>query len=343
MSTAPDPSDAPVSTAPAAAPRWLRVLGTVAGMFLGGVLVFALYAKLLDPEAFVQQVVAEELDFLLPASWVAGIALALEAVLGFALLFDLRRLRVLIPTAGLVAFFMFLVSRTYYRYSTGQYEDTGSCGCFGNIIERTPAEAFWQDIFLLVPPLVLSFFGRPALPMARAKLRWGLTWGLSAAALGFAWAAPGLPLDDLATRLHPDAQVAELCAGRDENRVCLDHVIPIIGEGTHVVVMTPIDAADFRARLEALNEYALSGAEPFLWVLTPAPQADVDVFSMTEQPAFSLLHAPAGVIRPLYRRLPRSFVVKDGTVTRTIEGWPDLAALAPADPDAGGDEPGGGG
>ena len=32
-----------------------------------------------------------------------------------------------------------------------------SCGCFGDLITRTPAEAFWQDLVLLLPPLLSPY------------------------------------------------------------------------------------------------------------------------------------------------------------------------------------------
>ena len=48
-------------------------------------------------------------------------------------------------------------------------------------------------------------------------------------------------------------------------------------------------------------------------------------------PAFELHEVPAAVLRPLYRRLPRTFFVEEGRVTRTSSG---LAAeiVSAADP-----------
>ena len=60
------------------------------------------------------------------------------------------------------------------------------CGCFGNLVQRTPAEAFWQDLLLLVPPLLLAFGWRDA-RAARAAAR------TAAAALGAAGAACSSP------------------------------------------------------------------------------------------------------------------------------------------------------
>ncbi|MDF1701011.1 MAG: hypothetical protein P1V36_07625 [Planctomycetota bacterium] len=322
------PESIPAPTDPSPAPRWLRVLADLGGFVLGGVLVVALWGKMVDPHAFAELAASEGLDFLLPAGWVAAIGLALEAVLGFALLFGLRHLKVLIPSAGLVAFFVFLTGRTYLSHLSGSHIDDGSCGCFGNIIDRSPTMAFWTDMGLLVPPLVVAFFARPPQPMSRERLRWGLTWGLSAAALVFAWFAPGLPLDDLATRLAPGVEAEALCAGQDENRVCMDDVIPEIVENRHVVLLARLDDEAFLERLDALNDYALEGVGPMLWVVTPASEEDVELFNLTHQPVFQLLPCPVGVVRPLYRTLPRTFVTQDGTVRRTIQDWPPLAEFA---------------
>src|SRR4030095_4470812 len=134
-------------------------IGSFAGAFLGGVLLFAVWTKVLDPASFAEQIHVEGLDFALPAQGVALIALALETGLGLALLLGLRRSWVLVPAALLVAFFLSLTGRAWWLAAHGLRADA-SCGCFGNLIQRTPAEAFWQDLSLLVPPLLLAFLGR---------------------------------------------------------------------------------------------------------------------------------------------------------------------------------------
>jgi uncharacterized membrane protein YphA (DoxX/SURF4 family) len=335
----------PQSSAPPAPARWKRLLGCAAGVFLASILLFALYAKVIDPLRLVEQVEQEGLDFLLPAAWVTAIALALEAVLGFALLLGLRRQRVLIPAAGLVAFFLFLTAKAYYLHATGGPEDEASCGCFGSLIERSPAEAFWQDLFLLVPPLALAFLARPALPMRHARQRWVIVGGLSAAVLAFAWVSPGLPIDDFATRLKPGVVAGSLCSGEGDGQICMVDVITDLEEGGHVVLLANIDDAEFHKRLEALNDYALAGEGPMLWVVAPASEEAVELFVQSNQPAFEILPCPPGVIRPLYRTLPRTFHARDGTVVRTWQGWPPLAELAALgaedadEPEDGADEP----
>ncbi len=225
--------------------RWLGVAGAVV---LGLVFLLATYAKAIDPVAFGEQIEAEGLDILLGPGAVAWIAIVLEAVLGVALVLAVRRRWVLVPTGMLIVLFLFLTGRTYWRFLNG-IEPEAACGCFGNLVERTPAEAFWQDLLLLVPPFVVACIWR----QRESTTRWKIAFvGLVAVASGiFVWRAPGLPLDDLATRLQPGAEIGALCAGSTTvaaERACLDLLAPELTLGRHLVVIeSPCAAIAFRS------------------------------------------------------------------------------------------------
>ena len=300
---------------------WRVWLGTIGGAFLGIVLLVAVWAKALDPAAFAEQIRIEGLDVLLSAQAVALIALALEAGLGLALLLGVRRLWVLVPAALLVAFFVFLTGRAWWLSAHGLRE-AEACGCFGNLVQRTPAEAFWQDLFLLVPALLLAFLGRnrsARFPTARVALAAAAT---VAAAL-FAWRSPELPLDDLATRLRPGVEIAALCAGGGENPVCLGTVAPDLKTGSHLVVLAKLDDPAFEQSVGALNEQA--GRGEAVWVLSASPEETKQAFFWRFGPKFQIVETPEPLLRPLYRRLPRSFRVQDGRVTETYAGLPELS------------------
>lgn len=138
-----------------------QFLGFLAAFFLGGVLLFAAYAKLIEPASFLEQVHLEGLDFLLPAASVALIAILLETSLGVALLLGLLNRWVIYGTSALSVFFIYLTGHNYWLVSQGLRDPSTSCGCFGSLIERTPQEAFWQDLFLLGIPLLIIFWCRP--------------------------------------------------------------------------------------------------------------------------------------------------------------------------------------
>ncbi len=302
---------------------WIRVLGIAAAVFLGLVFLVAAWGKALDPVSFVEQIRAERLDFFGLAEATAFMALGLEIALGLALVTGLRRWWVLAPTAALVAFFLFLTGRAYWRFEHGLIDETEACGCFGNLLNRTPKEAFWQDLWLLVVPLGLSLVGRGkegALPK-RSLMLIGL---LTAAVLVFAWKAPDLPLDDLATRLKPGVGVSEICAGSEENpeQLCLDALVSDFGAGRHWVVLSDLDEPTFLDAVPQLNEWSTSQSEVGLWILTAASAEAVSTFQWTQAPAFAVQEAPYAMLRPLHRRLPRSFLVEDGEVTRTVSDLP---------------------
>lgn len=317
----------PETTATAPFHPRLWWVGTFAGAFLGCVLLFAVWAKVLDPQGFAEQIRVEGLDFALPAQAVALIALALETGLGLALLLGLRRKWVLVPAVLLVAFFLALTGRAWWLAAHGLRTEA-SCGCFGNLVQRTPAEAFWQDLLLLVPPLFLAFVGRdrraPLFPPARTVV----AAAGAIAAVVFAWKSPELPLDDLATRLRPGVQVAEICAGPGAERICLDSIVPELREGNHLVVISKLDEPELTRSTAALNAYAGEAGKPTLWVLAAVTAEQQQAFFWQWGPAFQIRETPPELLRPLYRRLPRAFEVKDGRVVRTFPGMPPLPAAS---------------
>jgi hypothetical protein len=308
---------------PTAEPRFPRLwlAGTAAGILLGAVLLVAVWGKMLDPGAFAEGIHAQKLDFLLSAHATAFVALAIEAALGMALVLGVRRLWVLGPTALLVAFFVFLNGRAYWLAAHGVVADSASCGCFGNLVQRSPAAAFWQDLLLLVPPLVVAFLGQDRRAPAVPKARTAAVALATLLVLAFAWKAPDLPLDDLATRLKPGVLTKEICVTGD-NVVCLDTLVPDLAKGDHLLVMADLDDPALTKAVPALNDTMQRPGGPTVWLLSAAPPKDQRAFFWKAGPAFKIIETPEALMRPLYRRLPRSFRVKDGRVTQTFAGLP---------------------
>ena len=197
-------------------------------------------------------------------------------------------------------------------------------------MERTPAEAFWQDLLLMVPALLLAFIGRSS-KSEYPRLRMVFIAVAVIAGLLFAWRAPNLPLDNLATRLKPGVETLNLCSGRDGQRVCLDLIIPELNSGEHWVVLTDLDE-EFSAAVPALNEHLFEQFEPRIWALVAVESETLTAFTWSAGPAFEVREAPPALLRSLYRRLPRSFLVKDGTVTATYDGLPPLPGVQAGSP-----------
>jgi hypothetical protein len=302
-------------------------LGWAGGAFLGAVLLVAAAMKSLDPAAFAEEITALGLAGPLPPFAAAIAALFGEALLGALLVANVRRLPVMIAATLLVAFFLLVTGRSAWRAAHGLEDATAACGCFGNLVDRTPAEAFRQDLALLLPALALAWFGRPRVER-RPLLRRAGAATLALGVAGFATAAPGLPLDDVATRLKPGVAISELCAGRGAERVCLDYVAPPLASGVHLVILADTAAADFPALAERLNAHARAAATPPIAMLAEVPPERRQELFWTISPAFDLHDTPQALLRPLYRTLPRSFRVEDGRVTATWNGPPPELAGA---------------
>jgi uncharacterized membrane protein YphA (DoxX/SURF4 family) len=293
---------------------------------LGLVLLIAAWGKALDPVTFTEQITREGLDFALPAQLMAWLVVVGEVVLGFALLLGLRTKPVLFSTGFLIVIFLFLTSRAYWRWAHGIDIGGSECGCFGNLVSRTPAQAFWQDLFLLVPSFSLCFLTEVKLRSARFMGRWGLIALAGVVAGGFTFVAPDLPIDDLATRLSPGVAVDEICAGSTSNageRVCLDLLVPELASGRHIVIIDSLDSEELRAAIDELNVLATGGGEQ-LWLITSAADEERRLFFWEWGPLFEIREVPEAVLRPLYRTLPRSFLVDGGVVIDTWSGMPEL-------------------
>ena len=137
-------------------PRRDRALGKTACIFVGGILLFASYSKLLEPGGFVEQIHLEGLDFWLSATSIAVVAIFLETCLGILLLLGVTNRVVLAGTALLALFFLYLTGQNYWLVSQGLRDPEAACGCFGDLIQRTAAQAFWQDLLMLGLPLIVA-------------------------------------------------------------------------------------------------------------------------------------------------------------------------------------------
>jgi hypothetical protein len=296
----------------------LAWVGRLAAFALGVVLLVAAGAKALDPAAFAEALASRGLTFGLPPLAVVMAVLAVEIGLGLLLLLDVRRVWTLSAATVLVVSFVVLNGWDWWQAAHGAARAAG-CGCFGNLVQRTPAQAFWQDLAMLAPALLLAWVGLPraarAFPPRRTA---GAVVGVVAVLL-FAWRAPELPLDDVATRLRPGVELAKVCAGTDEP-VCLTDVVPELSEGRSWVVL--VDLASAEQWADELNRIAGRPGSPPVVALASASLEAKSAFTWQWGPTFPVRDAPPALFRPLYRRLPRSFLSEGGRVLLTVPGLP---------------------
>ncbi len=288
----------------------LGALGPVAARLLGVVLLVAAYAK-----AIYARGAAARLRDMLPVP--AGLAypaalavIAFEAGLGAALLAHPRHRRVL-----LVGSATFLAFVTVVAWQLVRPEGAAACGCFGQLLERTPRQALYEDLGL-AGLSGLAWLGSPA-PRG-ARLPWAGVLG-ACAGVAFALLAPRLPLDVHATALAPGVAV---------EATQLDQVIPELRAGRHLVLL--LDRADpaTRARIPHLNaRLGLPRGGTRVWGVADDNPDLAAAFLWSAGPAFEVRGAPPQMLRRLYRTLPRSALVDGGRVVATWSGFPPDAAL----------------
>jgi hypothetical protein len=285
-------------------------IGRLAAGVLGVVLLLAAYAKALDPRLFTQQLA----DLLpVPASVAFPLAIliiAFEAGLGAALLRGWRHPVVLAATS--VTFVSFLGVVIWHLLSPS--EATGGCGCFGQLLERTPQQALYEDL-AFVALSGLAWLGGEAAP----RPRWGWAMLAAGASATLALSAPWLPLDDHATALAPGVAVGT---------TQLDAIVPELRTGRHLVLLLDRADEDTRARIGSLNDRLElpGGATPVWGVADDDPELAL-AFLWSAGPAFEVRGAPPRVLRRLYRTLPRSALIDAGRVVRTWSGLPSDAEL----------------
>jgi hypothetical protein len=286
------------------------LVGGLSARLLGAVLLLAAYAKAIDPQGFAIAI-REVLPMPQALALVGAVALvAFEAALGAALLSGARHRNVLVVTNATFLAFTGIVVWQLVRPG-----DPGACGCFGQLLERTPWQAFWEDVGF-VALSGLAWLGRPAGPAAPP---WRIPALVGGAFAGFAACAPWLPLDDHATALAPGARV-------ESTR--LDEIVPELRAGRHLVLLVDRADAATRARIPELNaRLGLPGGPTTVWGVADDDRALATEFMWSAGPAFEVRGAPPTMLRRLYRMLPRSALIEDGRIVATWTGFPPDPAL----------------
>ncbi len=300
--------------------RGALLIGHACRLVIAGVLLLAGGLKALDPAALA----AETAQYgILPGAiiplFAAGLII-LELVVGAALLLNYRTPSALGAAAGLFAMFIGAIS---WALATGKQLE--ACGCFGRNVPRTPQQTLFEDSLLLGAALAgLLCFGwlRNAslelAPRISPWLRWkAASIGLIAIMSGaFVVASPHLPLDDLATRISPGVRWNDL-------GVALADID--LSKGSHLVALMGMSDPATAEALPGMNALAAQ-AVPIVGLHADEDEA-FNQFFWTRGPAFQIFRIAPSDLRPMHRRLPRWFGLKDGVVTAT---WDTLPAASEA-------------
>lgn len=306
-----EPSSAERAQAPSRPLVWV---GRVAAFLLGVAFLVAAWTKAVDPQGFAIQIVKDGLMFESLALPAAIAVVAVEFFVAMGLVVGSRRVIIL----GLATLMMFGFTGLAAWQVVSPPENPESCGCFGNFVQQDPVQHLWTNIGLFALSL-LAWLGRDE--AVRGKLRFALALAAGVAGLVFTIAAPSLPIDEWpgVTLLEPGAEVAALP---------IEDLIPELYEGRHLVVVLDRAAERSAADVARLNETAVFGQGLSVHGIAE-DNAELEAqFLFTAGPAFPISGAPWGMMKPLYRTLPRSFLVEDGVVVEVWQGIPNDATIA---------------
>jgi hypothetical protein len=129
--------------------------------------------------------------------------------------------------------------------------------------------------------------------------------------LGFAIASPHLPLDRWTTRLAPGKSVKDLG---------LEAKIPGLARGRHLVALLDLGDPGAVEVADRLNEIAARPGAPTVVALTPSSEEETTAFIWSAVPDFEIHPIDRPELKPLYRLLPRFFLVDAGRVTAIFDG-----------------------
>jgi len=122
-----------------------KILFSLLSILMGVVFIFSAYTKLYPIEPFEYTFVDLGIGNWQMAPFIARILIALEFLIGFALLLNLllRQITYKLSIGVLVLFCIYLVLQMIF------VGNSGNCGCFGERIHMTPLQALIKNIIML--------------------------------------------------------------------------------------------------------------------------------------------------------------------------------------------------
>jgi len=269
-----------------------RLLAPAIGLFF----VVAAASKALDPVAFAGQIEAYEL--------VSGAALTramawffigVETVVGACLLFGVQRRAALLAAAAMLGLF---TGVTGWAWARGQQH---ACGCFGALVERTPAQTFFEDLILLAC-IGLALRYRPG--SRREPAVWRRWAVVSVAILGIV--IPPV-IGAYSPALHEGESLFELG---------LETYLPSVSDArTIYAFLEPLGTGpDY----QDLQELAYSGI-PVVG-LCSAAEEEIEAFRWNAGPAFEVVSVSGPTLRRLSQDRRGAFLVEHKRVTQIWRG-----------------------
>ena len=274
---------------------------------VGMVFIFSAVAKLDGLNLFEIRLLS---DGLLPSRTLAALAarllIALELVLGIGLCQAVWRRRVLVP-ATLI---LLLIFNVYLFYAVFFRGDVENCGCFGEVLKMSPAQALIKNILLMA----LLAWGWKLHPADRSRPRWQVP---ALAAMALLLVFLGFPMKN--ARLKP--------VGAKKNPVVTSTVSPFarltefntgtidVTHGRCLLAFLSVDCEHCRAMAAQLRELSENKILPPVYLILLGDQADIPPFLTETGVSFPYTHPKADVFFEFVDDVPPYlYLLQDGRI-----------------------------
>ncbi len=289
------------------------LIGHLARLVLGLVFLLAGVAKAVDPAEFAHEIEGYGLVGPGLSAIAAPLLIAVEMTLGVALLLAFAVPAMAILSSAMILGFLGLKT---YSLAAGR---TDPCGCFGAYLQTSPGWGIVIDLGFLLAAL-LAFWGSRRRQAGSGRPALLALAGAGLASLGLALASPYLPLDSLVTRLTP---------GRTLRDLGIEGKVP--GDGARLVALLDLTDPKSGETAALLDAFTSTPGAPTVLALTPSSEEEKSAFTWSANPTFEIQHVDRPILkppgrRPLYRRLPRFFLVISGKVAAVYDGAPPAAS-----------------
>ncbi len=277
-------------------------IGKIARIIIGLVFIVAGVAKAMDLNFFYYVLKTFPLGFSDPALlWLARVFIALEIILGTALLFNIWSRLVLPVTFAVMLVFLAV---TTWNLVGGLSED---CGCFGKLVRLNPAVEIIVEFILLFITFVAWRFTLPGGGAGRFKM------ALMGAAIvvGF-----GLPF------LFPESRpkvFAKEGIGSYVGDLKPEHLKADLAKGDYLLALIETDCEHCQAAMPRLNTLAKSHATPKLVAVCPNSPEELAALKSKMPVDFAVGFVPVRKFLLLNPEIPALLWVREGVVRHT---WP---------------------
>lgn len=280
------------------------------GLIPAAVLFYAAILKGLDPSLFADQITAHKVT---PASWSSFLAhafVAVELILGGALLLHFK------PRWTHLAFIALMLGFIAVTAIAWAHGNTKECGCFGRAVGRGPEKVIIQDALLILLSGGVILFAKRLGSSGLAR-RLAIPWILLSVA--FSAAGASIPADSFVTGVRRGADLGDMP---------IEDLRKSHAEGLAFLILVDGNCASCPEAISSLKELARERKDLSMTVVFPGSRQEAMAWRLQHLPPVHVAHASPRALRAYYRELPVCFLLQNGRLLRAFwDGIPEPGVL----------------